>query len=82
MAKSRNIALHIHHSTMPNPIIQLVGLLSAFCGLVTISFLMIIYISVKRLGGTIERRQVVVISGVAMLFFSGAIVLNILGSTV
>jgi hypothetical protein len=67
---------------MPNPIIQLVGLLSAFCGLVTISFLMIVYVSLKRLGGTIERRQVIVISGVSLLFFGGAIILNILGSTV
>jgi hypothetical protein len=67
---------------MPNPIIQLIGLLSAFCGLVTISFLMIVYITVKRFGGKIEKRHVMVISGVSALFFGGAIILNILGSTV
>jgi hypothetical protein len=43
---------------------------------------MIIYLTVRRLGGNIERRHVIVISGVSFLFFLGAIVLNILGSTI
>ena len=67
---------------MPYEILQLVGLLSAFCGLITISFLMMIYVSIKRLGGSLERRHVLVISGVAFLFFLGAIILSIVGSTV
>ena len=67
---------------MPNAIIQLVGLVSAFCGLVTLSFLMIIYVTVKRLGGSVERRHLAVIGGVALLFFIGAITLNVIGSTI
>jgi hypothetical protein len=67
---------------MTNPVLQLVGLLSAFLGLITICFLLIIYISVKRLGGNIERRHLLVISGVAFFFFLGALGLSILGETV
>jgi hypothetical protein len=67
---------------MTNAILELIGLLSAFCGLVSLMFLMIIYITVRRLGGRIERRHAIVISGVSFFFFLGAIVLNILGSTI
>ena len=67
---------------MTNAILELVGLLSAFCGLVSLMFLMIIYLTVRRLGGSIERRHVIVISGVSFFFFLGAIVLNVLGSTI
>jgi hypothetical protein len=67
---------------MTNLILQLVGLLSAFCGLITISFLMIIYISIKRVGGSLERRHILVISGVALVFFLGAMALSIIGATI
>jgi hypothetical protein len=67
---------------MTNLILQLIGLLSAFCGLITISFLMIIYISIKRIGGNLERRHIFVISGVALVFFLGGITLSILGATI
>ena len=67
---------------MPNEILQLVGLLSAFCGLITISFLMLIYVSIRRLGGSLERRHILVIGGVTFLFFLGAIILSIVGSTI
>ncbi len=67
---------------MTNLILQLVGLLSAFCGLITISFLMIIYISLKRVGGNLERRHIFVISGVALVFFLGAMALSIIGATI
>lgn len=67
---------------MTNLILQLVSLLSAFCGLITISFLMIVYISTKKIGGNLERRHIFVISAVALLFFLGAMALSILGATV
>jgi hypothetical protein len=67
---------------MTNVILELVGLLSAFCGLVSLMFLMIIYLTVRRLGGSIERRHAIVIGGVSFSFFLGAIVLNIMGSTI
>lgn len=67
---------------MTNLILQLIGLLSAFCGLITISFLMIIYISIKRVGGNLERRHIFVISGVALVFFLGAMALSIIGATI
>jgi len=67
---------------MSNLILQLVGLLSAMCGLITASFLLIVYVSVKRLGGTMERRHVTVIGGVAVVFFAGAVILTAAGQTV
>jgi hypothetical protein len=67
---------------MTNVILELVGLLSAFCGLVSLLFLMIIYLTVRRLGGNIERRHAIVISGVSFFFFLGAVILNVLGSTI
>jgi hypothetical protein len=67
---------------MTNAILGLAGLLSAFCGLISLMFLMIIYLTVRRLGGKIERRHAVVIGGVSFLFFLGAVILNVLGSTI
>jgi hypothetical protein len=67
---------------MSNLILQLAGLLSAMCGMITASFLLIVYVSVKRLGGTMERRHIMVISGVAFIFFSGAIILTAVGQTI
>jgi ABC-type Fe3+-siderophore transport system permease subunit len=67
---------------MSNLILQLVSLLSAMCGLITASFLLIVYTSVRRLGGTMERRHLIVISGVALAFFLGAVTLAAVGKTV
>jgi hypothetical protein len=65
---------------MPNLIIQLVSAVSAICGLVVINFLLMIYVSVKRFGGSLERRHIYVISTVALLFFLASIVLSMLGN--
>ena len=67
---------------MSNLILQLAGLLSAMCGVITACFLIIVYVSVTRLGGKMERRHIVVISGVAFAFFSGAILLTAIGQTI
>jgi len=65
---------------MANPLVQLLGLVSAICGLVVINFLLIFYVTVKRLGGSLERRHVVVIGTVAALFFAGGALLTYIGS--
>jgi hypothetical protein len=62
-------------------ILQLAGLLLAFCGLAALSFILALYISIKRLGGSLERRHLLVITGVAFFLFLGAIVLSIVGAT-
>jgi hypothetical protein len=67
---------------MSNLILELAGLLSAMCGLITIMFLLAVYISLKRLGDHIERRQILVISTVAFFFVLGSIVLTIIGETI
>jgi hypothetical protein len=67
---------------MSNLILQLAGLLSAMCGVIAACFLLIVYISVTRLGGKMERRHIIVISGVAFVFFSGAVVLTAIGQTI
>jgi hypothetical protein len=58
-------------------ILQLIGLVLAFCGLVALSFVLALYISIKKLGGSLERRHLLVITGVVFLLFLGAIVLSI-----
>lgn len=65
---------------MANVLIQLAGFLSAICGLIVINFLLIIYVTVKRLGGSLERRHVIVMSAVAALFFAGGAALTYIGS--
>jgi hypothetical protein len=81
-AKSKNTALSLTFITLTNPILQLIGLISAICGWVVLNFILIVYISVKRLGGTLERRHILVICSVAALLFVGAILLTILAGTV
>jgi len=65
---------------LSNPILGLISALSAICGLVVINFLFIVFISVKRLGGSLEKRHVIVISSVALLFFLASVILGYLGS--
>ena len=65
---------------MPNLIIQLLSAVSAICGLVVINFLLMMYVSIKRFGGSLERRHIYVISSVALLFFLTSIVLSIIGN--
>ncbi|MEM4713765.1 MAG: hypothetical protein QXQ61_04360 [Candidatus Bathyarchaeia archaeon] len=65
---------------MPNSILQFIGILSAVCGWITINFFLIVYISVKRLGGNLEKKDIFVLCGVAALFFIAAALLSILGS--
>jgi hypothetical protein len=60
----------------------LIGVLSAICGWIVINFILVIYISVKRLGGSLERRHILVMGSAAVLLFLGAIVLTILAETV
>ena len=65
---------------MPNIIIQLLSAFSAICGLVVINFLLMIYVSIKRFGGNLERRHIYVITTVALVFFLASIVLSIIGN--
>ncbi len=65
---------------MPNVIIQLLGAVSAICGLVVLNFLILMYVGVKRLGGNLERRHVYVISAVALMFFLVSTILSFLGN--
>jgi hypothetical protein len=67
---------------MSNLILELAGLLSAMCGLITIMFLLAVYISLKRLGDNLERRKILVISTVAFFFILVSIVLTIIGETI
>jgi uncharacterized membrane protein len=61
-------------------ILQLIGLLSAFCGLTVIYFYIAIYISIRSSGGRLEKKHTYVILGLAALFFAVSAILNILGS--
>jgi hypothetical protein len=65
---------------MANVLIQLAGFLSAICGLVVINFLLIIFVTIKRLGGSLERKHVIVIGTVAALFFAGGAALTYIAS--
>jgi len=58
----------------------LAGAISAICGFIVINFLLAVYVSVKRMGGNLEKRHVYVISSVALLFLFGGAVLSFLGS--
>jgi len=64
---------------LSNIFLQLAGALSAICGFVVINFLLALYITVKRLGGTIEKRHVYVIGSVSLLFFLTGIILSYVG---
>jgi hypothetical protein len=67
---------------LPNLIVELFGVVSAVCGYVVLLFLLIIYVSLKRMGGSIERRHVIVIGTVAAIFFVGAAILTYVGTSV
>jgi hypothetical protein len=60
-------------------VLQLAGAVSVICGFIVMNFLLALYISVKRLGGNLERRHVYVISTVGLLFFLGGIILAYVG---
>jgi hypothetical protein len=63
-----------------NLIVELAGALSIVLGLIIINFLLMIYISVKKQGGSLERRHILVISAVAAMFFLvGAVVYGVGG---
>lgn len=73
--------MRTHLIIMAYVILQLISLLLAFCGLAVVSFVLALYITLKRLGGDLERRHLLVIVGVAFFLFLGAIILSIVGST-
>ncbi len=66
---------------MANAIVELLGALSIILALIVINFLLLIYISVKRQGGALERRHIFVIGGVALAFFLVGILLFIIGES-
>jgi hypothetical protein len=61
-------------------ILQLTALILVFCGLTVIYFFIAVYISVKKFGGSLEKRHIYVILGLAAIFFIISIILSILGS--
>lgn len=65
---------------MIGELLQLIALISVFCGLIVVYFLIAVYISLKKFGGSLERRHIYVISGLAVLFFVISIILNFIGS--
>jgi len=67
---------------MTSLILQVVGLLLLFCGMITISFVSAVYVTIRRLGGNLERRHALVLGSVALSFLLGAVILMILASTV
>jgi hypothetical protein len=67
---------------MTNLILQVLGLLLLFVGFITASFVAAIYISIRKLGGNLERRHALVLTTVALSFILGAAILMILASIV
>jgi len=63
-------------------ILQLISIISAFCGLIIIYFFIAVYISIRNFGGRLERKHICVIMGLAILFFVVSVILNIVGSTI
>jgi hypothetical protein len=61
-------------------ILQLLALISVFCGLTVVYFFIAVYISVKKFGGSLEKRHIFVILGLAAIFFIISIILSVLGS--
>jgi hypothetical protein len=49
---------------------------------VVIYFFIVVYISIKKFGGSLEKRHIFVILGLAVLFFVMSVILNIVGSTI
>jgi len=54
---------------MGNAILQLFGMVFAISAFIVVNFLVALYISVKRLGGTIENRDLFLILAVALVLF-------------
>lgn len=79
-SKDKNITSTSTNITLSNIFLQLAGAISAICGFIVINFLLAVYVSVKRMGGNLEKRHVYVISSVALLFLFGGAVLSFLGS--
>ena len=60
-------------------LLQLAGAVAVICGFIVMNFLLALYISVKKLGGSLERRHIYVISTVGLIFFFGGIILAYVG---
>jgi hypothetical protein len=67
---------------MTDLILQTAALVSLFCGMISGTFATMVYVTIRRLGGNLERRHVLVLTSVTLLFFAGAVVFFYLGSTV
>jgi hypothetical protein len=63
-------------------IVQLIGAILEICGFVAGYFLLAIYLSVKRLGGNLEKRHIYTIGGVALILFLSGTALFSLGASV
>lgn len=65
---------------MIGQLLQLIALILVFCGLIVVYFFIAVYISIKKFGGSLEKRHIFVILGLAAIFFIISIILNVLGS--
>lgn len=79
-AKSRNIPSTLTPIKLSNEILQLAGAVSIICGFIVMNFLLALYISVKKLGGNLEKRHIYVIGTVALLFAVGGAIVAYVGS--
>ncbi len=59
---------------------ELLGVFSILLGFIVLNFLLIIYVSIRRQGGQLEKRHVIVISSVAIIFFLAGILIYALGT--
>jgi len=64
---------------LANILLQFAGAVSVICGFVVVYFLLVVHISLKRLGGSLEKRHIYTISAVALTFLSLGILLSFLG---
>jgi len=61
-------------------LLQITGIILIMCGFVALNFILALYISVKKLGGNIERKDAIVIISFALsLFICGMILYHIGG---
>ncbi len=67
---------------MANPLLQIIGMISTLCGFVVINFLLALYISLKKMGGNIEKKDAFVIVAVASALFLGGMLLYYLGGLI
>lgn len=65
---------------MIGQLLQLIALILVFCGLIVVNFFIAVYISIKKFGGSLEKRHIFVILGLAAIFFIISIILSVLGS--